>query len=159
MHDLAEIFDRVTPVFQKEGNILEIGDRFQIIWTLFFAKTSIKVRANSNVIHIACQLANMINVVDNFFEITIHFSRHGLPTDPIWYQHPRVKCRADHRISFDQHTDLIVAELPVVIHECTTIIVTGPNISVEMIDRLPESIIAKMSDIQDDIKSLHLFQQ
>src|SRR5690606_30789632 len=59
----------------------------------------------------------------------------------------------------DQLLYLVVAELAVMIYQRAAIVVAGPYMPVEMIQRVPEAVIAEMRGIQDNVKALHFLQQ
>ena len=63
MHYFLNVHRGIAPLLEKGGDFLKVSDRIQISGTLFFSKSPIQIRTNSNVVSIPCKLTDMIHVV------------------------------------------------------------------------------------------------
>ena len=158
MHNIFNICGRVAAAVQQGGQGLEVGDGFEVVGALFAAEGAVEVGADADVEAIASELADMVEVVDQHFEVAIHAPGIGLAAHPAGNHHPGIEGATDYRSTLNQSTDLVIAELAVVINERPAIVVARPNVAVEMIQRFPETIVAQMCCIQDDVQPLHFFQ-
>src|SRR5437660_8620532 len=98
-------------------------------------------------------------MVDHAFEFHSCLLRSGFSEHPAGCQHPRVQRRADDRIPLDQGFNLFITELPDMRHQRSAILMTCPDRPGENIQRLPETIIAKVRGIENETDPLHLFEE
>ena len=71
MQDIFNIIGTISPLFKKALYVLEICNGLQVVWTLFLAKTAVEVCTHAYVKSIPGQLTNMIEVVDDLFQIAV----------------------------------------------------------------------------------------
>src|SRR5690349_6795958 len=74
-------------------------------------------------------------------------------------KHPAVEDDADHRIPRDQPADLLVTVLPIAGNEGAAVVVTRKNGAGEDIQRLEETWIAAVREVQDHAEPIHLAQK
>src|SRR2546429_6533300 len=98
----------------------------------------------------ARDLANMVDMLDDFLQGQTRALRRRLLAHPAGDQHPGIQRRANHRAALDERLDLLVAELPIVRHERATILVACPHRTGEQIKRFPEAVIAEMCHVEYD---------
>ena len=126
----------------------QIGNRFQIEWTLFPAKGAVQIGTDTYVQTISRQLTNMVDMSDDLLEITAHRFGGRYLSDPSGHEHPGIKSRADDGIPADQFPELFIRKLSVVRYQGAAVVVAGPHRAIKVIHRLPESIITKVRGIQ-----------
>src|SRR5690606_22780391 len=105
----------------------EVGNRFQIIGALFLSKHAVQVTANGYVPAVACNLANMIKMINQFFQIYSFLTGIGSPPDPIVSQHPGIQSSSDYSTPVYKRGNLTVLQLALVVDQASTIVMTGPD--------------------------------
>src|SRR5690606_17696974 len=125
---------------------------------LLLPESAIEVAAYAHMLCIPCQLADMVDMVHNSVKHALHTFRCGYASLPSRHHHPGIECYAYYRLSFNKCFYHFVAELPVMIHQGAAIIMAGPNMPIEMLHCLPESIVAKMGRIEYYVQRFHLSQ-
>src|SRR5262245_41480735 len=101
----------------------------------------------------------MVEVVERFVEVAPHRAGRGATAHPSRYDHPGVERKADYRSSFNQYSQLFVAELAVMRDDAPAIIMAGPHMPLKVPHGLPESVVAQMRGVEYDAEPLHFFQQ
>ena len=141
------------------GQAGQIGDRVDVGRALLPAERAVEVGANPAVAGVAGELADVIDVIDHVFRASRRRLGRRLAAHPAGHEHPRVERRADHGVALDEIADLVVGELAVVRHQRAAILWLAHTGPLKVIQRLPEAVIAEVSDIEDDAEPLHLAQQ
>ena len=92
---------RVSAIGQRLGQSHEIGDAVEIHGRLFRSVTAIKIGADADVSGVACDLADVIDVLADLFHLQVEVLWLGAMMRPAVNHHDGVKCHADHGASFD----------------------------------------------------------
>ena len=124
-HDPFDVRLAVASLLENLGDFVYVGDRIEIFRRLLFAEASIEVRADAAVLGIAGELANVVDVVDQFFERDIRLFGFGHADRPAGGDHPRVEDRTNNGTAFDQFLELVVIELTVVGGDRPAIVMAG----------------------------------
>ena len=127
--------------------------------SLFTAEGPVEIRADADVVGIARELADVVEVVDHHGKITVHPPRCRRAADPARHHHPRIEGATDHGAAADQCLDHLVGELPVVVDEGAAVIVAGPDRPGEEVERLPEGCVAEVRGVEDHPQSIHFGDQ
>ena len=88
---------------------------------------SVEIRADADMVGIARELADAVEVVDHHGQIAVHVSRCRFAADPSRHHHPGVEGAADHGAAVDQRLDHLVGKLPVVVDEGSAVVVARPD--------------------------------
>src|SRR5688572_25678720 len=139
MHDRLDVLFRIATNGQQTRDLLEIGDGIEIARRLFASKAAVKVCPKSSMPGIAGQLTNIINMIDHAVQRDEFVAADA--GDPRRLEHPGVKCRTNHGLSLNQCPQLAIAELALVWHQRTAIIVAGQDRATITVERLPERLI------------------
>lgn len=75
MHDACHVFRGIASAGQEQGQIPQVGNRFNVSGALLFAKGAVQVCPNGHMAGIPSQLANMVHVVDHLFQVACHAFR------------------------------------------------------------------------------------
>src|SRR4051794_24351952 len=101
MCDGLSVLDAITAGLEQIRNLREIGNRIDIHWGLLAAKAAVEIRTNSGMLCIASDLANVVDVLDNFLQLEFYGLRCRLVTNPVGHHHPRIEGRANDRAALD----------------------------------------------------------
>src|SRR5690606_27288777 len=104
-------------------------------------------------------LASMVEMISQLFEVAIHFFGCALPFYPARYHHPGIQRATNYGAPFYQGFDHFIAELAVMVYQRAAQVMTGPYRPVKMVERLPEGIVAQMRGVENDIQPLHFAEQ
>src|SRR5687767_10772944 len=100
---------------------------------------------------VACQLADVINVINTCFEGASHVGWSRLSSHPARNHHPCIQGSTYYSTFFYQSFELFVTKLAVVVYNGPAVVVTRPNRPFIKFHCIPESIIAQMGCIEDHI--------
>src|SRR5262245_10393955 len=101
-------------------------------------------------------LADAIDVIDDVVEFDSGGGRRRPAPDPPGREHPRIQGSADDGSTSDEFANHFVAELSIMGHESTTIMMAGPQGTLEQVKRLPKSIIAQVGHVENQTQPVHL---
>lgn len=159
VHDVFDVFWGIAFFAEQVGKFLEVGYGLEVVGALFAAEGTVEVGANADVERVAGELADVVEVVDERFEVAVHDVWSGLSAYPVGYHHPSVEGPTDDGTAVDECFDLFVAELAVVVNQGADVVVAGPYGSVEKIECFPEAIVAEVGGIEDYVEPLHFTEQ
>src|SRR5690606_34756871 len=114
---------------------------------------------DADVKSIASDLTYMVHVVDHHLECTVQLFRIGNTALPSRNHHPGIQDSPNNCTPSDEFFDLFIAEISVLVNMCPAVVVTCPNWSVEVVHGFPETVVAQVCCIKDDVQSLHLLKQ
>src|SRR3546814_357056 len=159
MKDIINIIILISPVEQYLMILLEIGHGVHVPRRLFGAKDAVEVTADGNVMAIACDLADMVPVVDKLLHPDIELPRIGDGVNESDVHRPTVEHTADHCAAGNEHSDLFVAQLSLRRSNLPHIMVTGPNRSLVQVHRLIETLVCEVCDIEYQLQLVDLPEQ
>jgi len=159
VHDLTNIFLLVTPRSEHVRQVGQIGDGVEICRGLLAPKSAVQVRANAAVEGIAGDLADVIDVVNDSFQLQPGRLRRGLAPNPARNHHPRVEDRADDGATFHQDADLVIGKLAVMLDESATVGMTSPKGAGEAVERFLEAVVAQVGDIENHTQAIHFLEE
>src|SRR5688572_174155 len=97
----------------------------------------------------------MIHMVNYLFKVAVHACRRRFFSYPIWHEHPGIQYPANYSSPVYQFFQLVIIKLPVMVNECSAIVMASPNVASKIIHGLPETIVTKMRCVEDDIQPFH----
>ena len=78
---------------------------------------------------------------------------------PVGNQHPRIEGRANNAAALNNGPNLVIGELTLPGNNCTAIVVTRNHGSTKQLQSLPEGIVGKVCQVEDDAKLFKHRQQ
>src|SRR5829696_3550642 len=103
------------------------------------------------------KLTDVVNMIDNICEMNrLIILGAAYPARP---DHPIVAGSSNNPIAFYDGAQLFISELPLMGNQAAAIVMTCQHGAIKKIHCLPEGLIGKMSQIENDPKAFHLCQQ
>lgn len=127
VRDSGDVLFAEPAILEEFGHASEVSDCVEILRGLLGAVCAIEVAAKPDMPRIACDLAVVINVIDEVLERYAGASRRRLPTNPARHQHPRIQRDADDRIAFDQCPHHFITQMPIVGHQRSRVVMACPD--------------------------------
>ena len=89
---------------------MQVGDGVPLPRRLLRAVASIKVRANRRMAGISCQLADVVDMLDNFGQA--HLAGGTFAPHPAWRDLPAIKGDGDDAITLNENFYLLIGKAP-----------------------------------------------
>ena len=156
MHDRGDVVLLIATAAQQVGYALQVTIGVQIAGTLLGAKASIQIAADSHVPGIASDEAHMVDLPGQSIQANDVALRDAAL--PAWVEHPGIERHADHAIALYDGSNLLIAELTVAWDECAAVIVAGEHGALKRDQRLPESLVRQVAQVEDHAAGIHLAQ-
>ena len=159
MGNAFEVFLGITATLEDGSKLLQVGDYVEPRGGLLGSETTIEIGADTGMPGSAEQLTNMIDVVCDGLDGNFGFVCVGGYTSlPAGDNHPSVEGNTDDGTPISQSLDLLIGELARIVRKSPTIVVTGPDGTLEKIESLPEGLVAQVGDVEDESQPVHLTQ-
>src|SRR5690606_34502574 len=110
--------------------------------TLFLSVAAIQLGPDAHMKGVAGELTNMVYVLYHLAQADPHIRGGGFSPDPIRDHHPGIQCYAYYSLSADQFHNLLIGELPVVVHKFPTVVVACPYRAMIYFHGIPKTLIA-----------------
>ena len=149
-HDPFDVVLRITACPQQPRKRLQVGDRIHVHRRLLGAEATVEIGADADMLRVACQLADMVDVIADPLDFQLEVGRLAAQMRPAGNHHDGIEGHAQDAAPLNHRLDLIVRELTVPRSQRAAVLMTGPQRPVVNIERIPEAFVAQMRHIQDD---------